>query len=236
MTALLVRVGADLSTDGGSWNGPVDGGTYEFAYVAIPESHPVHPGLEKPYSALIPTLQRFGTCLPAHLRTRHMHLDPDFERLTYGDQGARARQLQDNLRAGDLIVFYASLANMRGALTLVYALVGLFVVDAFVLAANVPPQVRDINAHSRRVLKPGATDLIVHGHPGMSGRLQRCLPVGEYRNRAYRVKQDLLDAWGGLSVVNGYLQRSARLPRFLEPTRFLRWLENQRPILIQANN
>lgn len=76
---------------------------------------------------------------------------------------------------------------------------GLFVVDAFVLASNVPPQERDINAHSRRVLKPGATDLIVQGQPGMSARLQRCLPVGEYRNRAYRVKQDLLDAWGGLS-------------------------------------
>jgi hypothetical protein len=36
MRCLLVRVGADLSVGGGSWNAPVDSTSYEFAYVAIP--------------------------------------------------------------------------------------------------------------------------------------------------------------------------------------------------------
>ena len=44
------------------------------------------------------------------------------------------------------------------------------------------------------------------------------------------------DQWGGLSVKDGYLQRSAGLPRFLDAGRFTGWLERQRPCLMQANN
>jgi hypothetical protein len=95
MNAFLIRVGADRSTGGGSWNGPADTQSGKFAYVAIPETHPVHAGMEKPYSALAPVLSTFGLRLPHHLSAKHMHLDPDFERLTYGDQGRRARQLSD---------------------------------------------------------------------------------------------------------------------------------------------
>jgi len=236
MNALLVRVAADLSPGGGSWNGPVDSQSGEFVYVAIPENSPIHPGMEKPYTALASTLTKFGTSLPAHLRARHMHLDPDFAHLTYGDRGERAKQLRANLRKNDLIVFYAGLADVRGVPGLVYAIIGLFVVEEFLLATEVPVADRDINAHTRRVLEPGAKDLIMRGRPGVSGRLQRCIPVGEYRDRAYRVRSDLVHEWGGLSVNDGYLQRSARLPRFLDPLRFQRWLETQRPILVQENN
>jgi len=235
MRGLLVRVGADLSAGGGSWNGPVDSRTGEFAYVPIPEGAEVHTSMQKPYSALAPVLARFGIELPVRLRSRHMHLDPDFDHFTYGDQGERAKQLRDNLGPGDLIIFYAGLADIH-ATTLIYALIGLFVVARLALASDVPPEERDINAHSRRLLRPGATDLIVYGRPGVSGRLMRCLPVGEYRDRAYRVKRDVLEAWGGLSVKDGYLQRSARLPRLLNPVRFMHWLELQRPSFMQANN
>ncbi len=236
MNGLLVRVGADLSQGGGSWNGPVNEATGEFVYVAIPENSPVHAGMEKPYSALMPDLARFGVRLPAHLQMRHMHLDPDFEYLTYGDQGERARQLQANLGIGDLIVFYAGLADAGGAARLVYALIGLLLVKEFILAADIPAQDRNINAHSRRVLALGAKDLIVRGQPAVSGRLTRCVPIGEYRDRAYRVRKFVLEEWGGISVRDGYLQRSARLPRLLDPARFMHWLENQETSLIQANN
>ena len=165
-----------------------------------------------------------------------MHLDPDFQHLTYGDQGERAKQLKAILGTGDLIVFYAGLADSRGAAQLVYALVGIFVVEDFVLATEVAPQERGMNAHSRRVLSPGAEDVIVRGRPDVSGRFRRCLSIGEYRDRAYRVKNDVLIAWGGLSVRDGYLQRSARLPRLLDPARFLSWLKRQEPLLMQANN
>ncbi|MDE2200804.1 MAG: hypothetical protein KGJ41_17475 [Rhodospirillales bacterium] len=236
MTALLVRVAADQSGGGGNWNGPVDGRTGAFAYVAIPEGTPVHPGLEKPYRDLLPALAPFGTGLPDHLAGRHMHLDPDFDRLTYGDRGERGKQLRAKLRPDDTIVFYAGLADARNRRSLVYALIGLFVVDRLSFAVDLPPPLRDCNAHGRRILPEGADDVIVHGCPGVSGRLARCIPIGEWRDRAYRVRHDVLEAWGGLSVRDGYLQRSARLPEFPAPDRFHAWLADQRPVLIARNN
>lgn len=233
---MLVCVAVDRSARGGKWNGPVDMASGEFAYVPIPEGLSTHAGFEKPYIALAPALARFGVELPAHLRECNMHLDPDFEHLTYGDVRQRAVQLQTHLSPDDRIVFYAGLRDTSGARRLVYAIIGLFVVDRFECAALVTPEDRDINAHSRRVLAPDANDKIVRARPAESGRLKRCLPIGEYRDRAYRVRTDLLHEWGGLSVKNGYLQRSARLPRFLDPDRFQRWLETQDRSLVQANN
>ena len=75
MNGLLVRVSADLSSGGGSWNAPVDGQAGKFVYVAIPETAPVYNGTEKPFSALTPALSKFGVSLPAALLHRHMHLD-----------------------------------------------------------------------------------------------------------------------------------------------------------------
>lgn len=236
MNALLVRVGADQSAGGGSWNGPVDGGTGEFVYMPIPESGEVHVGLERPYASFAPALTRFGLELPAHLEGRRMHLDPDFEHLTYGDRGERAKQIRASAGPGDMIVFYAGLADVRGAERLVYALIGLLTVKEIVAALDVPSERWDSNAHCRRVLAPTATDIVVCGRAASSGRLPRCLPIGEYRDRAYRVRRDLLEEWGGLSVKDGYLQRSARLPRFLDAERFMGWFASQRPVLMQANN
>ena len=46
----------------------------------------------------------------------------------------------------------------------------------------------------------------------------------------------LLDKWGGLSVKNGYLQRSANPPLFCQPERFFNWLQQQNVQLMQTNN
>lgn len=236
LNALLVRVGADQSLVGGMWNGLVNARLGTFVYVPIPEAQPLYPGLEKPYSNLDPILSVFGRPLPAHLCQRHMHLDPDFDHLTYGDKGQRAKQLVKHLSPSDLMVFYAGLSDVNGEKRLTYAIIGLFVVQSLTLATTFSVDARDSNAHSRRILQPGADDLIVRAHPGVSGRLSRCIPIGEWRNRSYRVKEHLLAEWGGLSVTDGYLQRSARLPRFTNPPRFLKWLEQMNPVLIQRNN
>ncbi len=237
VNALLVRVGADQSRGGGFWNGPVDSQSGKFAYVAIPENSPVHPGMEKPYSALEPVLSAFGASLPHGLRTRHMHLDPDFGHLTYGDAGERAKQLRQHLTSpGDLVVFYAGLRDVDGRKELVYAIIGVFVVETMMFATEIPNSDRDMNAHSRRLLPVGAKDVIIRARPEISGRLERCLPIGEWRDRAYRVRRDVLEEWGGLSVTDGYVQRSARLPTFHDPLRFQCWLESKQPVLVQANN
>jgi hypothetical protein len=61
----------------------------------------------------------------------------------------------------------------------------------------------------------------------MSGRFDRCIPIGEWRDNAYRVRPDIEDAWGGLTVKNGYIQRSAVPPEFLDAARFHEWFQQQ---------
>ena len=41
-----------------------------------------------------------------------------------------------------------------------------------------------------------AVDVIVRAQPGCSGRLRRCIPIGEFREQAYRVTRPTLEAWG----------------------------------------
>ena len=237
MKAILVRVGADTTAAGGKWNGFVDTRTNAFVYIAIPEGQPVRHGMERSFQLLANSLAAFGQTIPNALQTRHMHLDPDFEHLTYGDVGERANQLR-RLGAGDLIVFYAGLRDIRQAdrARLVYAIIGLLVVKDIVQAVNIGDAQHDKNAHTRRLLPTHAADIVVRGDPSASGRVMQCIPIGSYRDRAYRVHQNILTAWGGLSVRDGYLQRSARLPRFLEPTRFLNWIQQYNITLLKTNN
>lgn len=244
MNALLVRVGADLSEGGGGWNGPANTATGEFVYVPIPESRPLHPGLHKPYSALHPDLSRFGSSLPKHLANQTMHLDPDFSHLTYGDQGTRALQISCKLGCGDLLVFYAALKDVKPRPHLIYAIIGLYVVERIERACLVAESQWDENAHTRRVLSPTADDIVIRARPGISGRLEKYLPIGSFRasvvmpnkRPCYRVDPNTLAAWGGLDISDGFLQRSARLPKFRDPGRFCDWFQSQKVQLVNRNN
>ena len=244
MNALLVRVGADQSDGGGYFNGPVDSRTREFAYVPIPETGEVQAGMVKPYSLFAHSLKPFGISLPNTLADGAMHLDPDFANLTYGDQGQRARQIQDKLTIGDLIVFYAGLRDTQPSSHLVYAIIGLYVIDDIVSATSVPSDRWDENAHTRRMLSSGANDIVVRAQPGVSGRLERCLPIGSFRvptaqpdkRPSYRVEPSLLATWGGLSIADGFLQRSARLPQLNDAQAFYNWFLAQSPKMIVSNN
>jgi hypothetical protein len=165
-----------------------------------------------------------------------MHLDPDFEYLTYGDNGMRRGRSVGALREGDFIAFFASLRPTRPvAHTLIYALIGLFRLGDVVCVGSIPSSRWGENAHTRRI-KHSETDVIVRAERTTSGRLRRCIPIGEWRNRAYRVRTDLLESWGHLSCRDGYIQRSAVPPAFLEPARFITWFEAQAPQLVPSNN
>lgn len=236
MRGLLVRVGADQSDGGGSWNGPMDSATGRFAYVPIPEEGRIRRGLEKPYRLIEPALKGFGKHLPSHLVGRRMHLDPDFNHMTYGDQGQRAKQITSKVGPGDLLVFYAGLSDIKDSPELVYALIGLFVIAEIVPANEIVIANADMNAHTRRLLPKGASDIVVRGQPGVSGRLELCLPIGEFRERAYRVRREFLKKWGEVSVKDGYLQRSARLPELCHASRFYDWFERQGLTLMPRNN
>ncbi|MBA4388402.1 MAG: hypothetical protein C0404_10500 [Verrucomicrobia bacterium] len=162
-----------------------------------------------------------------------MHLDPDFSELTYGDCRPRSIPVR-NLQKGDFIVFYAGLRSISQEHNLIYALIGFYSVDEVLQAGSIPKERWNQNAHTRR--KDSANDTVVRAIPGPSGRLLKCIPIGEYRRRAYRVLPGVLSAWGGISVKDGYLQRSGRLPSFIEPAVFLDWFSKQDVTLIKENN
>ena len=165
-----------------------------------------------------------------------MHLDPDYSHLTYGDQGQRAVQIMGKVGAGDLLVFYAGLRDVHPNPRLVYALIGLFVIDTVVPAATVPPALWHENAHTRRCTPFSGHDIVVRAKREVSGRCERAIPIGHFASRAYRVLPHILTAWGGLSVRNGYLQRSARLPEFLDAAKFYAWFLAQGVPLVARNN
>lgn len=243
LRAYLVRVGIDQAF--GGWNAPADPLTNDFVYVPIPEGSRQRARLATPYELVHPALARFADAhrdappravqLPAELARANMHLDPDFEALTYGDTERRGRGLAD-LEAGDILVFYAGLRPVSpSAHTLLYALIGLYRVRDITRLGMIPEARWRENAHTRRA-DPRVSDVIVRADPRASGRLRTCLPIGEFRDRAYRVTREILDAWGGLSCRDGYLQRSAVPPRILEPARFLAWFERRAPELVNSNN
>lgn len=246
MKAILVRIGVDHSY--GGWNAPADPNSGRFVYVPIPEKGGTsfHANCERRYDELLPALDSFAADfglrlyddlrMPKSLLNHAMHLDPDFEHLTYGDVGSRRGSEIRQLGSGDLLVFYAGLRSIRPTdKQLIYAVVGLFVVDEVVEASNVPTARWHENAHTRKI-KRGESDIVVRAKKRQSGRLVRYLGIGEYRDRAYRVRRDVLDAWGGLSVKDGYVQRSARPPRFLDAEKFYaRFLARKIP-LIERNN
>jgi len=235
MRGLLVRVGADLSAGGGRWNGPMDGRTGQFVYVPIPETRPTRTGLETTYKSIGATLRNLQVDLPGHLVDARTHLDPDFEHLTYGDRGSKGRQLVRNLSESDVIVFYAGLKDIDMR-RLVYAIIGVFVVDKIVPIGDMPTADFHRNAHTRRMAQPEPDDVIVFGKAGESGRAATCVPIGEYRSRAYRVTEPLLAAWGGLSANEGYLQRSAVFPSLMNATAFWEWWSAQNVELVRRNN
>jgi hypothetical protein len=220
--------------------------TNEFAYVPIPESRPMRAELATPYSLVQPALAAFAETHPAAprqsvqfpsgLTSANMHLDPDFERLTYGDSGMRRGKGLTDLARDDIVVFYSGLRPVADCQhRLVYALVGLYWVSEAVRLQFVAARRWFENAHSRCVDHEGS-DVIVRAEPGSSGRLKRCIPIGEFRDRAYRVDCGILADWGGLSCRDGYLQRSVVLPTLLDPQRFMSWFERQDPELVSSNN
>jgi hypothetical protein len=50
------------------------------------------------------------------------------------------------------------------------------------------------------------------------------------------VRRDIEDEWGGLTVRNGYIQRSVAPPAFLDASRFYAWFKSHGTILLNRNN
>ncbi len=237
MKGVLLRVGCDTTPKGGNWNAPVDVRSFDYVYVPIAgnESRYQHLGNCPTYGSLSSALARLGVGLPPHLTPdTKLHLDPDFSSLTFGEPyqdksgklSSRGETL-DQLGPGDFIAFFAGFQPL-GAIwqsPLAYCLFGLLSVQAKTFVRDLSAEKRRVCAHGRR--KGADSDLVIWGNSNTSGRFQKAIPIANYRDGAYRLTRELLLEWGDLSVKDGYIQRSARPPFFLDPKKFLSWLSLQ---------
>lgn len=261
MKALLVRVGIDCTPVSGGWRAPVNLKTNEFAYVPILEcaERQIELKYRRSYEEFFEPCKRLGKCLPSEFTSKTPHLDPDFSKLTYGDIDAvddvkpicsgknnhKGKPLLD-LQKDDLLVFYAGLDPGRWKnpkIELVYAIIGLYVIKETPRRATKIPNIdkyRDNYAHTKG--KYNKTDILVSAKPApLSGRLEKCIQIGERKNGRYWLQQNLFDKWGdfvrssGLPFSELYLQRST-LFRFKNAEKFYKWFMNQKIQLVERNN
>jgi hypothetical protein len=201
--------------------------------------------METPYTLALPKLNDYtrrnnvdlvqDLKFPTSLLDENMHLDPDFQHLTYGDNGKARGKGVASLQKGDFIAFYAGLKPILPySDRLMYALIGYYEVDKITWVNEIPPELKHINAHTRKK-DPFPQDVVVHANPEKSGKLKQCIPIGEYRNRSYRVTKDLLETWGGLTIKDGYLQRSRNPPFFKDPELFQEWFKEKKPVYTHFN-
>jgi hypothetical protein len=120
-------------------------------------------------------------------------------------------------------------------LHLTYALIGLFRFTHVVHGRRAMKRLRDNAAGIRDGSSARNSDIMIYGDPVTSGRLVSFVPIGEWRKFAYRVREPLLELWGGISSRDGYIQRDTCVPHFLDPERFLQWFHDRRPVLVARN-
>ena len=237
---LLVRVGIDQSF--GGYNAPINPITNDFLYMPIPQgSDDYMPGARTSYDDLVSYFEKWKQKnnaiieFPKDLYNVNTHLDPDYDYLTYGDQATGRGLRVDKLKQGDFIAFFASFRpTSKSNHKLIYALFGLMTVDKVLKVAEVPEDEFHANAHTR-IINRNKDHLVVFADLKVSGRFNKALPIGEFRNGSYRVKNEILDLWGGIGVKDGFIQRSINPPWFNKPEQFLEWLKCQKIKLINSN-
>lgn len=238
-SGLLIRIGIDSAS--GHWNAPCtkDG---RFCYVPIPEGESSGRGtaFDRDYSEFRAHAEAFGVQWPSHLAGT-CHLDPDFAHLTYGDANNRGKRIREILGPGDFIVFWAGLKSVESS-QIICSIIGFYLVSFIANATEIGCLDWHRNAHTRRLLSPDREDVVVFAKPESSGRLRRHIPIGGHRDRAQRIRPELLSLWGqfqkkdGELLRDGYIQLSGAPPIFRRPGKFLDWFKSQRPELVHANN
>ncbi len=247
MKGCLVRVGIDQTC--GGFNSPVDIDSGDYLYIPIPQGETeCRAGLETPYGTVRPYLEawnaRHGTTvsLPEELFSGNMHLDPDFESLTYGDQRTGRGVNLSKLDKGDFLAFYASFRDINEN-KLIYAIFGIYFIKELLSVSDIKKindeMIFSSNAHLR-LLSPRESDIIFFAEDQRSGRFSKIIPIGGKSNDGfYRVEQDILEEWGGINVKDGYIQRSVNPPFFTDAEKFIYWLYKkleQNNVLVLKNN
>ncbi len=223
MRALLLRVGIDKGRSSGGCLAPIfSDATFEY----IPIIEGCDSSETRTYSSMktangSPVL----AFVPATIRDRHPHYDPEFESYTYGDPTPNKRRQLLQLKKGDLLVFYAGLDPQTKADVPRLFVIGYFTVrrvhdfDCLTPAelTSLREKLRN-NAHIKRHhIDDGL--VIVEGDPGESQLLSRALPLGDAFSFALRDLCEVTGYKGSLLRAIGHWadgQYSLRTKMYLE--------------------
>lgn len=216
-TALAINVGANTNLPG--FRAPVDADG-RFVFVPIPEREPLAPGARVPtYGDL-----ELPIDIPAELRGRRVHLDPEFaeypygEEYTYGDEhGVKAGPI-GSLERGDHLCFYATLTSTGVDDGAIPADWGAYMVGIFELARDpyVPTEISNTteicaavptNAHCKRAEFDAR--VVAVGRPAESRLLDRAVPLSR-RTAGTDANQ----------IVTDWSNDSGRGPWWRRPLRF----------------
>ncbi|MDI6450657.1 hypothetical protein [Anaerobaca lacustris] len=118
MTMYLLRVGADTTRAGGGFRSPIFQDRYLF--IPIPECDQVVDDMAITYGAFTWMGRPVWQYVPARLRKRIVHADPEFCTPSYGSPRQNSNGTTEknyntlsSMVAGDIIVFYAAFVNER---------------------------------------------------------------------------------------------------------------------------
>ena len=217
MKAMLIRVGIDKGTDGAL--APIfNDGSFEY----IPLSEKNVDTLEKKTFGNTKGLngKYFIQYLPKKIKDRKLHLDPEFETFTYGDQTVKRNYLL-KLEEGDLLVFYAGLTPYKNQVHRegLY-IIGYFKVDKVVNFSELSTDEKIYNSdiHSNNAhIKSGSLDklVIVKGRDNSSKLLEKAVLISNKKlnkiGRGYHAVSSEMEELLGIS---GSIQRSIP-PRFV---------------------
>ena len=217
MKAMILRIGIDKGTDGAL--GPIfDNRSFE--YIPLSEKN-VNTREEKTFGN---TKGRSGVYLskylPERIKNRKLHLDPEFETFTYGDQTVKRNYLL-KLKEGDFLVFYVGLTPYNTTVQEegLY-IIGYFQVESVVDFNNIDTTQKrtscNIYKNNAHIKSAGLKDLvIIKGRKETSKLLDKAFLISKKKinkigRKYHAVSPEVEDLLG----ISGSIQRSIP-PRFI---------------------
>ena len=217
MKALLLRVGIDKGTDGALAPIFFDG---SFEYIPLSEKN-VNTHEEKTFNNTRGLNGKYYSCyLPEKIKNRKLHMDPEFETFTYGDQTAKRNYLL-KLEKNDLLVFYAGLTPYNNTVheEALY-IIGYFQVEEVLdfngLSTSERRHKCRIYQNNSHIKSEGLDELvIVHGRQETSKILEKALLISKKKlNKIGRSYHAVSPEMENLLGISGSIQRSIP-PRFI---------------------
>lgn len=183
--ALLLRVGIDRG-NGGALSPIFADGSFE--YVPMPETEPTQCPLT--FATLSSRSgQSLAAFVPRRIADRPVHIDPDFEHLTYGDAASHKRRQLLHLKPGDLLVFYAGFEPWPHDDKPRLSAIGWFEVKAVhrltAQQISTDPALRQRFGQTAHFLRhpPDQELALIEGEPRNSRFLDHAAPLGDGEDR-----------------------------------------------------